>query len=114
MTVLSIQPPFHTLSGMSRDGKLQSRKWRQTTMSGTYCWASELLDRSPERIAELREGIRVNEGHLADCQNKRPTEYLRQIMQSWAGTDVINFDYVAGIIEYGLEEDYDNLHKLTR
>jgi hypothetical protein len=61
---------------------------------------------------ELQDSIARNRQHLADCRDRRdrrPTPYLRQLMQAWAGTPEIDFDYVQTIIEYELEEDEDNL-----
>jgi hypothetical protein len=68
----------------------------------------------PEKIGYYREAVRQNEAHLADCKHRRATDYLRGLSKSWAGTEDIDFDYVASIVRYGLEEDYDCLRKAER
>jgi hypothetical protein len=41
----------------------------------------------PEKIALYREVIQSDKAHLADCEARRPTYYLRGLMMEWAGTD---------------------------
>lgn len=69
------------------------------------------MDSKQEWIAQLEQSISAKERYLADCENKQPTEYLRGLMMAWAGTDQIDFEYLAGIIRYELEEDRDCLWK---
>jgi hypothetical protein len=68
----------------------------------------------PEKIAFYREIIQSEKAHLADCEARRPTKCLRDLMVHWAGTEDIDFNYLAGIIRYGLEEHYDCLRKAKR
>ncbi len=64
---------------------------------------------SNEERKELLAGIQATEQHLADCREHRATTYLADIMEAWAGTREIDFDYVASILRYSLEEDGQNL-----
>jgi hypothetical protein len=66
------------------------------------------------RIAELEHTIEQCKEHLADCESRRPTDYLRSLMLEWAGTEEIDFTYVSDIIRYGLEEEQDCLWKAKR
>jgi hypothetical protein len=68
----------------------------------------------PEKNAYYREAIQTNEAHLADCEARRRTKYLRDLMMGWAGTEDIDFEYVSSIVQYELEEDYDCLRKAER
>lgn len=58
---------------------------------------------------ELLASISSKEQHLADCRERRATPYLAELMQVWAGTTEIDFDYLARIIGYEMAEDEDSL-----
>lgn len=49
---------------------------------------------------------------LTDCREHRPTKYLADKMNRWAGTREIDFDYVARIVRYEQEDDEQELARI--
>jgi hypothetical protein len=66
---------------------------------------------TPEYAAKLRASIERGEQRLVDCENRKLTPYLQELHDAWNGEAVVDFDYLARIIRYELEEDGINLSR---
>lgn len=67
-----------------------------------------------ERLEELIRDLAKHEQHLADCEARKPTRFLRELMMYVAATPQLDFDYLAELLLHGIEQDRRHITKELR